>query len=85
MISGDKHEVTQLSASPNKMTLAAGYTDGSVKIYDLNSTENLNTFSGHRSAVTCFAYDLNGHRLASGSNVSTAVLNLSKLDNYVSN
>ncbi|KAG8269233.1 Dip2/Utp12 protein [Homalodisca vitripennis] len=67
VIPGEKHEVTQLAASPNKVLLAAGYSDGSVRTYDLNSTDNLSVFSGHRSAVTCFAFDHHGHRLASGA------------------
>lgn len=67
MIPGEKHEVTQLAVSPNKVTLIAGYSDGSVKTFNLENAENLNTFSGHRSAVTCFAFDCHGHRVASGA------------------
>lgn len=69
MIPGDKHEVVFLAASPDKQMLAAGFTDGSIKIYDLITGDNLTTFSGHRTAVTCLVFDKLGHRLASGSKV----------------
>jgi U3 small nucleolar RNA-associated protein 12 len=47
--------------------LAAGYTDGTVKVFDLKSGENVTNFSGHRGAITCLSYDAEGHRLASGA------------------
>lgn len=59
--------MTYLASSPNKKYLAAGYSDGTVKIFDLTSGENVTSFSGHRGAITCLAYDAEGHRVASGS------------------
>jgi U3 small nucleolar RNA-associated protein 12 len=67
VLPGGKYDVTYLASSPNKKYLAAGYSDGTVKIFDLKSGENVTSFSGHRGAITCLAYDAEGHRLASGS------------------
>lgn len=67
VLPGDKYEVTYLASSPNKKYLAAGYSDGTVKVFDLTSGENVTSFSGHRGAVTCLSYDAEGHQLASGA------------------
>ncbi|CAG5107461.1 Similar to WDR3: WD repeat-containing protein 3 (Homo sapiens) [Cotesia congregata] len=67
VLSGDKAEVTQLAASPNKRHIAVGYADGTVKTFDLRSGENISIFVGHKSEITTLAYDSLGHRLASGS------------------
>jgi WD40 repeat protein len=74
VLPGDKYEVTYLASSPNKKYLAAGYSDGTVNVFDLKSGDNIASFSGHRGAVTCLAYDAEGHRLASGAQ---ACVNLS--------
>ena len=70
MIPGTKHEVTQLSASPDRASIVAGHSDGTVKIYDLVSGENKSIFSGHHTAITSLAFDSQGHKLASGGKVS---------------
>lgn len=62
--------VTAICASPNNRHLAAGYSDGTVLVYDLKSAEVISTFAGHRSEITALAYDGYGHKLASGSKVS---------------
>lgn len=67
VLPGDKYGVTYLASSPNKKYLAAGYSDGTVKVFDLTSGENVTSFSGHRGAITCLSYDAEGHRLASGA------------------
>lgn len=69
MIPGNKQEVTQLAANPNNAMLVVGLGDGSIRTHDLTTTDTLNTFSGHRSAITCFTFDHHGHRLASGAKV----------------
>lgn len=68
-MSGEKIYVTRLAASPNKRHIAVGYTDGTVKIFDLTSGENVSVFVGHKSEITALAYDTLGHRLATGSKV----------------
>ena len=56
-----------MKTSPNNRQLAVGYEDGVVRLFDLNSGECLVTFSGHKSAVTCLAFDTDGMRLVSGA------------------
>ena len=67
---GDKHEVVRLAASPNSEHLAVGYHNGAVKIFDIKSGDELVTFSGHKTAISCLAFDERGMLLASGSRVS---------------
>lgn len=74
VLPGGKYDVTYLASSPNKKYLAAGYSDGTVKVFDLKSGENVTSFSGHRGAITCLAYDTEGHRLASGSQDTDIIL-----------
>ena len=69
MLSGEKVCATRLAASPNKRHIAVGYADGTVKIFDLISSENVSVFVGHKSEITALAYDALGHRLATGSKV----------------
>lgn len=56
-----------MRTSPNNRQIAVGYEDGVVRLFDLNSGECLVTFSGHKSAVTCLAFDSDGMRLVSGA------------------
>lgn len=49
--------------------LAAGYEDGAIRIWDLESHDCRVTFSGHKTAVTCLDFDSNSTRLVSGSKV----------------
>lgn len=74
VLSGDKHEVKYLAASPNGRHIAVGYSDGTLKTFDLRSGENVSEFSAHRSGITCLAYDSLGHRLASGSHDTDIVV-----------
>ena len=69
---GDKHEVSAIAASPDCEHIACGYTDGSIRIFNLITGEVNIVFAGHRSAVSCLAYDGKGMRLASGSHVSVS-------------
>lgn len=74
VIPGGKYEVTQLAASPDKASIVAGHSDGTVKVYDLVSGENKSIFSGHRTAVISLAFDSQGHRLASGGKDTEIVI-----------
>ncbi|XP_063218235.1 WD repeat-containing protein 3 [Bacillus rossius redtenbacheri] len=67
VLAGEKCAATCLAASPDSRRLAAGYSDGVVKLFELGSGESAACFSGHKAAVTSLAYDPDGHRLASGS------------------
>ncbi|XP_039599660.1 WD repeat-containing protein 3 [Polypterus senegalus] len=67
ILHGKKHEVTQLSPSPDGIHLAVGYEDGSIRIFSLLSGESNITFNGHKTSVTVIRYDHIGARLVSGS------------------
>ena len=58
-----------LTKSPQGNTLAVGYADGSISIFNVVTGENLVTFSGHKSAVTALSFDHQALRLVSGSKV----------------
>ena len=62
--------MTCLAGSPNSQNIAVGYTDGSVNVYNVISGEITITFSGHKSPVSCLAYDNDGMKLSSGSHVN---------------
>ncbi|GFO36388.1 WD repeat-containing protein 3, partial [Plakobranchus ocellatus] len=66
-LEGDKFEVTSLAKSPNTNHMAVGYSDGSIRIFQLDTGQSDVTFQGHKSAVTCLAYDKPGLRLVSGA------------------
>ncbi|XP_055340025.1 WD repeat-containing protein 3-like [Paramacrobiotus metropolitanus] len=61
------HEVTVLTFLANEKLLAAGYSDGSVAVYNLLTEQLLFTQKGHRSSVTCMAFLVDGSLLASAS------------------
>lgn len=64
----NKSEVTHLSQCAAQPDLvAAGYSDGSIRIWDALSGQIVVTFNGHRSAVTQITFDSDGARLVSGS------------------
>ena len=72
---GDRFEVTALARSPDHSHLAVGYRDGYIRVFDVHSGESECSiiFHGHRRAVTALAYDHDGMRLVSGSQVSLCV------------
>ncbi|EMC95327.1 hypothetical protein BAUCODRAFT_536540 [Baudoinia panamericana UAMH 10762] len=64
----NKAEVTALAPCAAQPDLfAAGYADGSIRIWDALSAQIVVSFNGHRSAVTHLQFDREGARLASGS------------------
>lgn len=66
LLSEDKHQVTVLATSPVDRTLAVGFRNGSLRVFDLKSQEICVTFNGHRSPVSCLNFDPLGARLVSG-------------------
>lgn len=73
-LTNNKDEVTSLRPSPNKIHLAVGYSDGSVKTFSLISNEVVFTLSVHRSAVTVLRYDKLGMQLLSGGQDTDLVI-----------
>lgn len=64
--------VTAIQANPKSsgaagsLIVAAGYSDGRIRIWDLGSGECLSTFHGHRTAVLSLRYSRDASYLASG-------------------
>lgn len=66
-------EVTFVELHQDTNLLAAGYEDGSIKIWDLISGTVLINFQGHKSAITILSFDEEGTRLISGSRDSNII------------
>ncbi len=54
---GELGEVTVLARSPDKCTVAVGYSTGDVRIFNYLTNSQVATLRGHRSAVTSLVYD----------------------------
>jgi len=63
-----------LKESDDKPICAVGYADGSVRLWNYEDSSILMTLQGHRSAVSCLAFDRSGHLLASGSSDTDVVI-----------
>mmetsp|Transcript_20504 Transcript_20504/g.32691 ORF Transcript_20504/g.32691 Transcript_20504/m.32691 type:complete len:960 (-) Transcript_20504:107-2986(-) len=63
-----------LKESGDKPVCAVGYADGAVRLWNFENGSVVQTFQGHRSAVSCLAFDRAGHLLASGSNDTDIVI-----------
>lgn len=61
------HETVCVAIDPSGQVIAAGYSDGTVRVWDSQSGSLLTTFSGHKSAVSILRFDQYGTRLVSGS------------------
>ncbi|KAH3675474.1 hypothetical protein WICMUC_002763 [Wickerhamomyces mucosus] len=66
-------EVTAIEFHNDTNLLAAGYDDGSIKIWDLISGTVLINFNGHKSGITILKFDNEGTRLISGSRDSSII------------
>lgn len=60
-----KEEVTALQPSPDRLHLAVGFSDGVVRIFNLQSTfgedDSVPQFSLHRSGINVLRYDTGGN------------------------
>eukprot|EP01050_Picozoa_sp_SAG11_P004157 SAG11_NODE_258_length_11542_cov_35.970899_14_plen_259_part_00 len=59
-------EVSALARSPDGQRVAAGYSDGSIRIWEFNSGNCDAIFHGHKKEVTTLRYNAAGNLLASG-------------------
>ncbi|CAJ1453167.1 unnamed protein product [Effrenium voratum] len=71
---GGNERISRLCAHEAKPLCAAGYQDGTVRLWDLKTWSVAQTLQGHRSSVTCFCFDKAGQVLASGSNDTDIVV-----------
>ncbi|KAG7858492.1 hypothetical protein KL939_002614 [Ogataea angusta] len=66
--------VVRLEHEPRSNILAAGYSDGTIKVWDLTSSSVIINFSGHKSAISMLRFDRSGTRLISGSKDTTIIV-----------
>lgn len=69
-----KAAVTALSSHIESGVIAAGYSNGSIRIWDLQSQTAMMVLQGHRSAVTTLAFCDDGTQLASGGQDTNIVI-----------
>ena len=74
LIADNKSEVTCIEQNPKNQSLAVGYLDGSIRIFDLKTQNCLLTFNGHKASISCLNFDYDGLRLVSGSKVTDLVI-----------
>ncbi|ORY49061.1 WD40 repeat-like protein [Rhizoclosmatium globosum] len=67
-------EVTCIERSPDGDKFAVGYADGSIRLWDYETSSTTTTFTGHKTAVSAFAFSRDGSRLASGSRDTDLVI-----------
>ncbi|KYQ90125.1 WD40 repeat-containing protein [Tieghemostelium lacteum] len=60
-------EVTTLSLTKEGELLASGYSDGSIRIWNMNDYSLVSVFNGHRGAVTSLCFNQLGSLLVSGA------------------
>ena len=65
--------VTSVSFSPDGV-VAAGLSDGTIKLWDIATQQNIGTLPGHTKRVTSVAFSRDGTTLASGSHDETVKL-----------
>jgi WD40 repeat protein len=59
--------IASLAFSPDGKSLAAGSTDKSIKLWDVESGREIRLFEGHQHVVNIVAFSPDGKILASGS------------------
>ncbi|KAJ2086741.1 beta transducin [Coemansia sp. RSA 986] len=72
--SDNKSEVTCLRRSPNGKDYAVGYSDGSVRLFDIGSHTVKVVLNGHRGRISALQFDPTGTVLASGSRDTDLIL-----------
>ena len=71
VLEGHKGEINSVAFSPDGNILASGSSDETIRLWDVNTGELLNTFEGHEGKITSVAFSPDGSILASGSNDKT--------------
>lgn len=77
-LSDTTNAVHSLAWQPDKNILAAGSRDGTVRLWDMSTSQLLNTFEGHTAPVTGISFSYDGRLLASKSLDGTVRIRLSE-------
>ena len=72
--SSSRAEVTALALGSDGDTLAAGYADGTIRLWRLADGEERTALSGHKGAVTALSFNAAATLLASGSHDTNVVV-----------
>lgn len=70
----EKAQVVQLAYEKNAEIIAAGYTDGSIRIWDTRSSTVVIVFNGHKSYVSKLEFSRDGTQLISGGADTTVIV-----------
>jgi WD40 repeat protein len=66
-LEGHSNWVKTVAFSPDGKTLASGFDDNTIKLWDTKAGTELQTLQGHSTWVTSVAFSPDGQTLASGS------------------
>jgi len=66
-LTGHTAAVSQVRISPDGRWIASASADGTAKIWDVETGENLDTLVGHMAGVSCVAWAPDSNSLATGS------------------
>lgn len=68
-----KVQVVQLAYESQSELIAAGYSDGSVRIWDIRSASVMVVFNGHKSFISALQFSIDGTQLFSASADTTII------------
>ncbi|KAG1812238.1 WD40-repeat-containing domain protein [Suillus subaureus] len=71
-VEGTYMSVTSIALSPNGITLASGYEDGTVRLLDVGTWKVIVKWTGHTKKVRSMCWSPDGERVVSGSDDGTA-------------
>ena len=71
VLEGHTDDINSVAFSPDGQTLASGSGDDTIRLWNTNTGELIETFEGHTSYVTSVAFSPDGQTLASGSGDDT--------------
>ena len=71
VLEGHTDDINSVAFSPDGQTLASGSGDDTIRLWNTNTGELIETFEGHTARVTSVAFSPDGQTLASGSGDDT--------------